>query len=88
MPLESQWYRAHDFVKVPLVKAIIKANNIDIICLSETFLDSTIPRNDERLRVTGYSMIRADHTSNTKEELLAYIIKSIYCLLEKLIFVN
>ena len=37
----------HDFVKVPLIKAFIKANNIDIICLSETFLDSTILLNDE-----------------------------------------
>ena len=37
----------HDFVKVPLIKAFIKANNIDIICLPETFLDSTILLNDE-----------------------------------------
>ena len=37
---------AHDFVKVPLTEAFIKANNIDIICFSETFLDSTIPVND------------------------------------------
>ena len=29
---------AHDFVKVPLFKIFIKVNNIDIICLSETFL--------------------------------------------------
>ena len=39
----------HDFVKVPLIEAFIKANNIDINCLSETFLDSKIPLNDERL---------------------------------------
>ena len=32
LPLESQWYRAHDFVKKPLTEALIKANNIDIIC--------------------------------------------------------
>ena len=34
---------AHDFVKVLLIEAFIKAKNIDIICLPETFLDSTIP---------------------------------------------
>ena len=34
---------AHDFVKVLLIEAFIKAKNIDIIRLSETFLDSTIP---------------------------------------------
>ena len=44
-----------DFVKIPLIEAFIKANNIDIICLSETFLDSTIPLNDERLYIKGYS---------------------------------
>ena len=40
---------AHDFVKVPLIEAFIKANNIDIICLSETSLDSTVPLHYERL---------------------------------------
>ena len=47
---------AHDFVKVPLIEAFIKANNIDIICLSETFLHSTIPFNNERLYIKGYSI--------------------------------
>ena len=39
---------AHDFVKVTLIESFIKANNVDIICSSEIFLDSTIPLNDER----------------------------------------
>ena len=56
----------HDFVKVILMDAFIKANNFDIICLSETFLDSTTPLNDERLCIKGYSMITTDHPSNTK----------------------
>ena len=37
---------AHDFIKVPLVEAFITSNNFDLVCLSETFLDPTIP-NDE-----------------------------------------
>ena len=57
---------AHDLVKVTLIKAFIKANDIDINCLLEKLLDSTIPLNDERLYIKGYSMIRADHLSNTK----------------------
>ena len=57
---------AYDFVKVPLIEAFIKANNIDIICLSETFLDSKIPLDDEGLYIKVYSMIRADHPSDTK----------------------
>ena len=35
-------------------------------CLSETFRDSSIPIDDNRLSIPGYSMMRADHPSNTK----------------------
>ena len=31
---------AHDFIKVPLVEALITSNNFDIVCLSESFLYS------------------------------------------------
>ena len=33
---------AHDFVKMSLVEAFVATHNFDIICLSETFLDSSI----------------------------------------------
>ena len=56
---------AHNFVSIPLIEAFIKVNNIDIICLSETFLDSTILLNDGIVYINGYLMIRADHSSNT-----------------------
>ena len=56
----------YDTVKVPLIEAFIKAINIAITCLSETCLDSAIPLNDERLYIKGYSLIIADHPSNTK----------------------
>ena len=42
------------------------ANDIDIICLSETFLDSPKPIDDNRLSIPGYSIMRADHPNNTK----------------------
>ena len=38
---------AHDFIKVPLIEAFITTSNFDIVCLSETFLDSTIPDDDD-----------------------------------------
>ena len=37
-----------------------------ISCLSQTFRDSSIPIDDNRLSIPGYSMMRADHPSNTK----------------------
>ena len=57
---------AHEFTKLSLLEGYINVNDIDIICLSETFLDSSIPIDDNRLSIPGYSMMRADHPSNTK----------------------
>ena len=37
-----------------------------MLCLSETFLDSSIPIDENTLSIPIYSMIRADHPSNTK----------------------
>ena len=57
---------AHEFTKLSLLEGYINVNDIDIICLSETFLDSSIPIDDNRLSIFGYSMMRADHASSTK----------------------
>ena len=43
---------AHDFIKLPLMKAFIETSNIDIVCLSEIFLDSTIPDDDKQVLIT------------------------------------
>ena len=42
-------------------------HNLDIVCLSETFLDSTIPNNDENININGYSLLRVDHPDNIKQ---------------------
>ena len=57
---------AHDFLKVSLIEAFITTHNFDIICLSETFLDSTVSQDDENIMINGYSLLRADHPSNSK----------------------
>ena len=44
----------------------INFNDVDIICLSETFLDSSITTDENILSIPVYSVIRADHPSNTK----------------------
>ena len=38
-----------------------------MICLSETFLDSSTPTNDERLSMKGYKLIRTDNPSDSKK---------------------
>ena len=57
---------AHEFIKLSLLEGYINVNDTDTICLSQTFLDSSIPIDDNRLSIPGYLMMRADHPSNTK----------------------
>ena len=56
----------HNFDKMPLIEASITTHNLDIRCLSETFSFSSIDISDTRINITGYSLLRADHPSNTK----------------------
>ena len=39
---------------------------MDIICFSETYLDSSNPIDYDNLRIHGYNFVRVDHHSNTK----------------------
>ena len=57
---------AHNFIKLSLLRAYISINKTDIICLSETYLDSSIPSDDDNLELPGYNLVRADNPTNTK----------------------
>ena len=57
---------AHSFAKVSLLTPYLSVNKFDIVCLSETFLNSEILTNDENLQIPGYSITRVDHPANTK----------------------
>ena len=60
---------AHNFTKVSLLQALSVTNDHDMICLSETFLDSSISNDDEKNNIKGYNLLRTDHSSNkTKKE--------------------
>ena len=56
----------HSFIKVSLLKAYITIYNYDVICLSETYLDSSILSDDKNLEIPGYDLIWADHLPNSK----------------------
>ena len=57
---------AHNFVKISLLEAYNALHNFDVICISETYLDSDYLIDDPRLLLQGYAMVRSDHPSNTK----------------------
>ena len=56
----------HNFIKISLLKSYIATHKLDVICLSETYLDSSISNDDDNLEIPGYDLYRADHSSNTK----------------------
>ena len=57
----------HSFSKLSLLKAYNVQHKFDMIYLSETFLDSSIPTNDEKLNMKGYKLIRVDNLSDSKK---------------------
>ena len=71
---------AHNFVKVSVLQARVVTHDHDTVCLSETFLDSSISNNDERNRIEGYNLLREDHPNNKKREVFVCIIKNIFLL--------
>ena len=57
---------AENFAKISLLQAYLTVHKFDIICLSETYLDSTFLSDDSRLSLNGYSLLREDHPSDIK----------------------
>ena len=57
---------AHGYTKASLLKAYITAHKMDIICLSETYLDSTIKLDNDNLDIPGYNLVCSDHPSKNE----------------------
>ena len=72
---------AHEFIKVSLLEGYITERNFDIICLSETFLNSSLDSEDDRLKIEEYNLIRSDHPSGSKKEAFVFSVRRIFLLL-------
>ena len=59
---------AYDSTKISLLQAYITQHNYDIICLTETFLNSSILSDDNSIKIDGYNLIRSDHPSDSKND--------------------
>ena len=57
----------HDSIKISLLQAYVTRYNCDIICISETFLNSSTQNDDDRLKIDEYNLIRSDHPSYSKK---------------------
>ena len=54
------------FTKISLLSAYSSVHKFDIICLSETYLNSKTRSDDKKLEIAGYNLVREDHPSNSK----------------------
>ena len=54
------------FTKFSLLSAYSSVHKFDIICLSETYLNSEASSDDENLEIAGYNLVIEDHPSNSK----------------------
>ena len=52
--------------KAVLITSFILLLKIDIICLSQTYLDASISSYNDNLELPGYNLVRADNPTNTK----------------------
>ena len=48
------------------LRAYISIHNFNILCLSETYLDTTIFSNNSNLTIPGYHLCRGNHSFNVK----------------------
>ena len=57
---------AHNLLKLSSITAYNTIYKYDFICISETYLDSSVQSDDRDISINGYKLIRADHPSNSK----------------------
>ena len=58
---------ANNYIKGSFLRAYISTHKFDVICISQTYLDSDTTDNHDNLKISGYNLIRADYPSNTKQ---------------------
>ena len=66
---------SNNFQKIAVLEGSVAIHKFDIICISETFLNSTYE--DKDLNLNGYSLLRADHPSNAKGEEFVFITRKL-----------
>ena len=59
---------AHNYIKLPFLRAYLSTQRFHVICLSETYLVSDTYHEDANLQIVGYTLIRADHRSNARRD--------------------
>ena len=57
---------AHNMVKLSSIAVYNTIHKYNFICISETYLDSSVRTDDRDILINGYNLIPADHPNNNK----------------------
>ena len=68
---------ARTFEKINLLEAYNTINKVDVICLSEYYLDLSIASDNDDLNIKGYNLYRADKINVKRGGVCAYIRESL-----------
>ena len=71
---------AYNYSKVPLLQAFNTLHKFDLICLLESYLNSSITMDEKSLIIDGYKLIRTDHPSDTRRGGVCIYITKKLCL--------
>ena len=63
---EPEQHFCLQFWEIATFKAYLARHKFDIVCLSETYLNSRFSFDDDNLDIPGYIMVRANHPANSK----------------------
>ena len=67
---------AHNFEKINL--EVYTINKFDVICLSESYFDSSVASDNDDLNIKVYNLDRASHHNNVKRgSVCAYVMESL-----------
>ena len=80
---------AHSMLNLSSIAAYNSIHKYDFICISETYLDSSVKSVDRDISINGYNLIRADHPSNNKRSgVCSYYRESFAVQLVKINYLN
>ena len=69
---------AGNYIKLLHLRAYVSTYKFDVICISETYLNSDTSTADENLEIAGYILIGADHPSITNRGGARTLLLSVY----------
>ena len=68
---------AHKMIKRSLIETYNSNHKYDFICISESYLDSSVSDDEKELAMEGYNFICVDHPSNVKKRWCWYLLQRI-----------